>query len=73
MRVNGFYLDAYILQSTNLKALAKDAGIFFADNKGQKSFDLINGQLLKHGQQFLMAEIMKKEAESMFKYLERGY
>jgi hypothetical protein len=53
-----------------LKALAKDAGIYFSDNHGRKSFDQDQWLAIKAWTAISNGrEIMKKEAESMYKYI----
>ena len=66
-----WFLLGRIHTSVNeLKALAKDAGIYFSDNKGQKSFDQNQWLAIKSWTAISNGrEIMKKEAEAMFKYI----
>ena len=67
MRVHSLLLVQSLLQ---VQPLTSHAGIFFADNKGQKSFDQNQWLAIKAWTAISNGrEIMKKEAEVMYKFI----
>ena len=65
----------YILGRVNsvvneLRMMAKDAGLYFADNRGNKSFDNKQWEAIKSWTKISKGKsITKHEAENMFKYI----
>jgi len=65
-----FLLGRIYTAVNELKLLAKDAGIYFSDNEGNKSFDTRQWQAIKAWTAISKGKkISKKDAEVMYKYI----